>query len=194
MDLTAPSFGRFGLISPGTNFTGNRVNQELKLFVSSSAILAVPKPPVYFAADVKGVDNMGMRETVRSLRAYFIFSGLAGVFFAVSALRVSLLGVGVLGVIVGLISMGFSLAFVYVGFTLPKLLRGSASRIVVLLYASAGWTVFFFLLSLLGGPSTFGLVTLILTLLILWYLLKNVRRLAGEAQAAPSEPPPSGTY
>ncbi|OLB27615.1 MAG: hypothetical protein DMG41_19900 [Acidobacteria bacterium] len=136
---------------------------------------------------------MGMRETVRSLRAYFIFSGLAGVFFAASALRVSLLDAGVIGVILGLISIGFSLAFVYVGFTLPKLLRGSASRIVTLLYASAGWTVFFFLLSLLGGPSTFGLVTLILTLLILWYLLKNVRRLAAEAQAAPSEPPPSGT-
>src|SRR5437870_2525402 len=103
------------------------------------------------------------------------------------------LDAGVIGVILGLISIGFSLAFVYVGFTLPKLLRGSASRIVTLLYASAGWTVFFFLLSLLGGPSTFGLVTLILTLLILWYLLKNVRRLAAEAQAAPSEPPPSGT-
>src|SRR5947199_3950068 len=123
----------------------------------------------------------------------FMRTYIAGVFFAASALRVSLLDAGVIGVILGLISIGFSLAFVYVGFTLPKLLRGSASRIVTLLYASAGWTVFFFLLSLLGGPSTFGLVTLILTLLILWYLLKNVRRLAAEAQAAPSEPPPSGT-
>src|SRR5207253_9706670 len=63
---------------------------------------------------------MGMRETVRSLRAYFIFSGLAGVFFAASSLRVSLLDAGVIGVILGLISIGFSLAFVYVGFTLAK--------------------------------------------------------------------------
>src|SRR5207244_5976990 len=47
------------------------------------------------------------------------------VFFAASALRVSLLDAGVIGVILGLISIGFSLAFVYVGFTLPKLLRGS---------------------------------------------------------------------
>jgi hypothetical protein len=134
----------------------------------------------------KGVDNMGMRETAGSLRTYFILSGLAGVFFA---LRVSLLGAGIIGVILELISIGFSLAFVYVGFTLPKLLRESASRVVILLYASAAWTVFFFLLSLLGGPSAFGLVSLILTLLIVWYLLKNVRRLAAEAQAAPSEPP-----
>lgn len=96
-----------------------------------------------------------------------------------------------IGVIVGLVSVGFSLAFVYVGFTLPKLLSVSASRIVTLLYASTGWAVLFFLLSLLGGLSLSASVTLILTLLILWYLLKNVRRLAAEAQAARSEAPPS---
>lgn len=129
---------------------------------------------------------MEMRETVRSLRAYFIFSGLAGVFFGVSALRANLLGTAI-GAIIGFISIGFSLTFVYVGVTLPKLLRVSANRIVMLLYASTAWTVFFFLLSLLGGPSVFGLVALVLTLLILWYLLKNVRRLAAEVQATPSE-------
>jgi Ca2+/Na+ antiporter len=102
-----------------------------------------------------------------------------------------LLGTAI-GAIIGVISIGFSLAFVYVGFTLPKLLRVSANRIVMLLYASTGWTVFFFLLSLLGGPSVSGLVALVLTLLILWYLLKNVRRLAAEVQAAPSEAPPPG--
>ncbi len=48
-----------------------------------------------------------MRETVRSLRAYFIFSGLAGV---VIAFRVALLGAGIFVVIVALISVGFSLA------------------------------------------------------------------------------------
>jgi len=144
---------------------------------------------VYFAADVQGIDGMGMRETVRSLRAYFLFSGLAGVVFAV---RVARLGAGIFVVIVALISVGFSLAFVNFGFTLPKLLRNSVGRIGTLLYTSAGWTVLCFLLSLLGGPSAFGLVSLILTLLILWYLLKNVRRLAADSQPAPSEPPPFG--
>ena len=135
---------------------------------------------------------MEMRETVRSLRAYFIFSGLAGLFFGVSTLQANLLGTAI-GAIIGLISIGFSLAFVYVGFTLPKLLRVSANRIVMLLYASTAWTVFSFLLSLLGGPpSVFALVALVVTLLILWYLLKNVRRLAAEVQAAPSEAPRPG--
>ena len=131
---------------------------------------------------------MGMRETVRSRRAHFMLSGLAGVVFA---FRVALLGASIFGVIVTLISVGFSLAFVYVGFTLPKLLIDSASRIGTLRYASAGWAVLRFLLSLLGG-SAFGLVSLILTLLILWYPLKNVRQLAAESQTVPSEQPSSG--
>jgi Flp pilus assembly protein TadB len=92
----------------------------LRPSVSPFATLARPKPEVYFAADVRGIDGMGMRETLRSLRAYFMLSGLAGVVFA---FRVALLGAGIFVVIVALISVGFSLAFVYVGFTLPRLCR-----------------------------------------------------------------------
>jgi small-conductance mechanosensitive channel len=141
---------------------------------------------MYFVADVEGVGNVGMRETVGSLRAYFILSGVAGI---LSALRMNLLSTGIIGAIVEVITIALSLAFVYVGFVLSRLLRSSASHIATLLYVSAGWSVFAFLLSILGGPSTIALVTLILSLLIVWYLLKNVRRLAGEAHAAPSEPP-----
>ena len=130
---------------------------------------------------------MGMRETVGSLRAYFILSGL------LTAFPIALLlGGGIFSVIVGLITVGFGLAFLYVGFTLPKLLRVSAGRIVTLLYANGGWTVLLYLLSLFRSPSAVELVYFILALLIVWYLLKNVRRLAAEAQAAPSEPPPPG--
>jgi hypothetical protein len=143
---------------------------------------------MYFVADVEGVVNVGMRETVGSLRAYFILSGLAGVF---SALRINLLNAGIIGAVVEVITIAFSVAFVYVGFTLSKLLRSSASRVATLLYASAGWSVFAFLLSVLGGPSAIALFTLILSLLIVWYSLKNVQRLAGEAQAAQSKPPAS---
>jgi hypothetical protein len=136
---------------------------------------------------------MAMRETVRSLRAYFILSGLASLFFSGSALRVSLQGPVTIASVVDVISIGFSLAFLYVGFSLAGLLRSSAGPIVTLLYASTGWAVFVYLLSLLQGLSPVGLVTLILTLLILWYLLKNVRRLAAEAQVASSGAAPSGT-
>jgi hypothetical protein len=65
---------------------------------------------------------------------------------------------------------------------------------VTLLYVSTGWVVFVFLLGLLEGLAPVALFTLVLSLLILWYLLKNVRRLAAEAQVASSEAAvPSGT-
>ena len=133
-----------------------------------------------------------MRETVRSLRIYFILSGLANLFVWASALRVGLQSPGTIGVIVEVISIGLSLAFLYVGFSLAGLLRSSAGRIVTLLYISTGWTVFVCLLSLLQGISPVGLVPLILALLILWYLLKNVRRLAAEAQVVSPGGAPSG--
>jgi hypothetical protein len=125
---------------------------------------------------------MAMRETVRSLRAYFILSGLASLFLTGSVLRVSSQRPITIATVVEVISVGFSLAFLYVGFALAGLLRSSAGRILALLYASTGWTLFVFLLSLLQGVAPVALVTLILSLLILWYLLKNVRRLSTEAQ------------
>jgi hypothetical protein len=133
---------------------------------------------------------MAMRETVGSLRAYFILSGVASLLRAGSALRDSR---DVTATIILGVSVVFSLAFLYVGFFLTGLLRSSTGRIVTLLYTSAGWTLFAFLLStLLHGFVSSGSVVLILTLLILWYLLKNVRRLAAEAQASVPGTPASG--
>lgn len=137
---------------------------------------------------------MAMRETVRSLRAYFILSGLATLFSYGRALWVNFQGPFMIATVIGIIGIGFSLAFLYVGFSLPGLLKSSVGRIVTLLYVSTGWVVFVFLLGLLEGVAPVALFTLVLSLLILWYLLKNVRRLAAEAQVAPSEAAvPSGT-
>jgi len=130
---------------------------------------------------------MAMRETVRSLRAYFILSGLATVFSYSRALWVNFQGPFMFATVVGIIGIGFSLAFLYVGFSLPGLLTNSVGRIVTLLYVSTGWAVFVFLLGLLEGSlAPVAVFTLVLSLLILWYLLKNVRRLAAEAQVASS--------
>jgi hypothetical protein len=135
---------------------------------------------------------MAMRETVRSLRAYFIVSGLASLFYSGSALLVSLSNPVTVATALFVVSIGFSLAFVYVGFSLVGLLRNFVTSIVMLLYISAGWSVFVFLLSLLGGLSPASLGILVITLLILWYLLKNVKRLAAEAQIVSSGTTPSG--
>ena len=127
---------------------------------------------------------MAMRETVRSLRAYFILSGLATLISYGRALWVNFQGAFKLPTGIAVIGIGFSLAFLYVGIALPGLLRGCAGRVVTLLYVSTGWVVFVFLLGLREELAPVAVVTLLLSLLILWYLLKNVRRLAAEAQAS----------
>ena len=127
---------------------------------------------------------MAMRETVRSLRAYFILSGVVSLVSSTSALRVSLMGPATIAAIPAAISVVFSVTFLYVGLSLAGLLRTSVGQIITLLYASTGWSVLIFLLSLLQGLDPVRLGVLILALLILWYLLVNVRRLAAEAQTA----------
>src|SRR5713226_4299444 len=86
-----------------------------------------------------------MKETVRSLRAYFILCGLAEFYWEavalVSTLRSTISVATVLTVLVAIVSIGFSIAFLYVGALLPALLRRQVDRIVTLLYVSAGWLV-----------------------------------------------------
>jgi hypothetical protein len=79
-----------------------------------------------------------------------------------------------------------ALGFLYVGLFLEKLLQHSSNRIIVLLYASIGLALLSSALSFLGGGGVTAIVVLAVTLLILWYLLRNVRRLAAEAHLTPS--------
>jgi hypothetical protein len=136
---------------------------------------------------------MAMRETVRSLRAYFILSGLATLFSYSRALLVNFQGSISVVMVIGVIGIGFSLAFLYVGFALPRLLTSAVRQVVLLLYVSTGWVVFVFLIGLLTGIAIFAVITLVLSLLILWYLLKNFRRLAAEAQISAAGEGASGT-
>ncbi len=135
----------------------------------------------------------GNERNCSELAAYFILSGLATLFSYGRALWVNFQGSFTLATVVGVIGIGFSLAFLYVGISLPRLLRSSAGRVVTLLYVSTGWVLFVFLLGLLEGLAPVAVITLLLSLLILWYLLKNVRRLAAEAKVSSSGTVPSGT-
>jgi hypothetical protein len=135
---------------------------------------------------------MQMRETIRSLRLYFILSGLAGALVSGFALRVSLQSSATIETALRAISIALSLAFLYVGFNLAGLLRTSPGRVTAILYVTAGWSAFDFLIRLVRTGIPFGLITLLLVLLIVWYLLKNVQRLAAEAQiACPAAAPTS---
>ena len=131
-----------------------------------------------------------MRETVRSLRIYFLLSGLVSLWFGfqnlVSDFQAGISPVMILVIATGVASAGLALGFVYVGLFLEKLLQHSSNWIVVLLYASIGLAVLSSTLSFLGGGGVTAIVVLAITLLILWYLLRNVRRLAAEAHLTPS--------
>jgi L-lactate permease len=81
-----------------------------------------------------------------------------------------------------------SLAFLYVGFFLQGLLKNSSHRIVVLIYASMVWVVLSFLGTHFPGVELREIVGEALSLLLGFYLLKNVRRLASEAQDARPNP------
>src|SRR5260370_14002348 len=108
---------------------------------------------------------MAMRETVRSLRAYFILGGLLSLVSSVSALRISLIGPDTIAAIPPAISVVFSVTFLYVGFYLAELLKTSVGQITTLLYASTGWsTLVFFSVSLLQGLDPVRLGVVILTL------------------------------
>jgi hypothetical protein len=139
-----------------------------------------------------------VRETVKSLRAYFIVVGIFAALLGAGRLAVlvilaphiaarrasipstDLLAI-VLLVIAAIVSLGLGAAFIAVGIGLPKLLRGSSQRIVTLLYFSLGANVLFFALSLPFGFNVLALMYFAAGLLLVWYLLKNVRRLALEA-------------
>jgi len=131
-----------------------------------------------------------MRETVRSLQAYFILTGLTSLCFGtlsvVADLRSAISPAAIVAAAIGIVGSTLALVFLYVGGALPSLLRSSSHRIVLLLYVSTGWAVVSFLLSLLNGVQGVTIFVLVISLLILWYLLRNVRRLAAEAkQPAP---------
>ena len=127
-----------------------------------------------------------MRETVRSLRLYFILSGLAELWLQsgvlVGILRSTISAATIAAAVFGIVGVSFSLAYLYVGAFLPALLRTSSHRVVMLLYISAGWLVVSSVLGFLSTDRVWVVVGLVLGLLIIWYLLRNVRRLTLEAQ------------
>ncbi len=124
---------------------------------------------------------MAMRESVISLRAYFIIIALlAGIKNTVSLVQSHR---DITIVIVALIGVGFAIAYLYIGIALRKLIVKSPKIITRVILASMGFLVVGSLFSLLVGVQTVMVVAqLIIGLLITWYLLKNVNRLSSEEQ------------
>ena len=121
---------------------------------------------------------MAMKESVGSLRAYFIIVALVSGFRNATLLVQSRENIVI--VIIALLGLGFAIAYLYIGIALRKLLVKSSNIITGVILASIGFLVVVFLLSLLGGVQAAMVAQLIIGLLITWYLLKNVKRLSSE--------------
>lgn len=138
---------------------------------------------------------MAMKESIRSLRLYFILSALASLWVCVvtftPVLRASLSAVVIVAAVFGIAFLAMSLAFLYVGFFLRRLLKDSSHRIVILIYVGMAWVVISFLANLFGGIQTQEIVIDVLSMLLGLYLLKNIRRLAVEAQDPAADALPS---
>jgi hypothetical protein len=124
---------------------------------------------------------MGMRETPRSLQAYFIIVGVISIALNVKALTEvtgALMASAALGIAVGL-------AFLVAGLRVKTSLAAGARDILIILLVNGGLLV-------LGAAATLTqpgqggaqLVAPIVGLAITAYLYVNVKRLAKEAQGS----------
>jgi len=126
-----------------------------------------------------------MKETVGSLRAYFILSGfVSGALNVVALQRAEPTGAKM----IAMVGIGFALAYVYAGVRLKSLIERSPTRVLWLLIAGGLFLALLFGIGLLYGAAMAALPKIILGLLITWYLFANVRRLAAESQTGTAAP------
>jgi hypothetical protein len=122
-----------------------------------------------------------MRETVGSLKAYFIVVAVLGLLGSIGTIAAS--HISPLFLIIGLIGFAFSVAYLYIGFMLRKLLIESPKLINNIILASMVYQIINFLLSLLGGFQIGLVIQLTIGLLITWYLLNSTKRLSQEEKS-----------
>jgi len=121
---------------------------------------------------------MAIRETAKSLKLYFGWSGGA-------AVLVGVLDVANGAIVLGLIAVALGGAYLFVAMRLDSLLDENAGLIRQILYVSSGLMVVGIVadVALQNGA---GITREVIGLLINWYLLVNVKRLAREATSNPS--------
>ncbi len=131
------------------------------------------------------------KETTRSLRAYLILAGILGTAGQVAgALSAEAYPISRLLSFVGI---AIALAYAWLGFAFKSLITSAPRRIEQVLIAGAGYSIALAAIAAIvaialrsseeaGGALVRGALGLVITL----YVLKNVRRLAREAQAPTS--------
>lgn len=126
-----------------------------------------------------------MKESVGSLRAFFVVVGLLGTLGGCMGMlgALALLALKPLwGVTLGactVINLGLSLAYVYCGAQLPQLLRTNVNLVLKILYLSLAMNgVGIVVTLLLGLLSASSILTTLISVLISFYLINSVKRLS----------------
>lgn len=120
-----------------------------------------------------------MKETVGSLKAYFIVVGLLGGIGSVALLTQAQGNAAF--IISGLVSLGLSSAYFYIGLVLRKLLVKSPQVITTVLYISLISLLANLVLGLSDGFQVNEGFRSAIGLFIVLYLLNSVKRLSAEA-------------
>jgi len=121
-----------------------------------------------------------MRETVRSLRAYFVFLGLV----SIGQVALALSQARAIPVAIEAFDVLFGLAFLVAAARLPYLLQRHSWWLIGLVWVSIG---FHMSVPSLAGLRPFSLVHLVLVVVLGLYVTRSVRRLAAE-MTAPRRP------
>jgi phosphotransferase system glucose/maltose/N-acetylglucosamine-specific IIC component len=120
---------------------------------------------------------MAMRETVGSLRAYLVLSGLLATVAYGIPLTVGVSGIAAV-ILVGGVAVGLS--YVFLGVRLKSLLANSPTTVFRILYAGVAFLVIALLVQVAWGNAIKALPSALLGLLITWYMLANTKRLSAE--------------
>ncbi len=127
-----------------------------------------------------------MKETVGSLRLYFIIVGVVSGFLNSTALIIS---GSILAALFALLGCALSIGFLYAGIRMPVLLATQPIRIQQLIFANIGLISVGAAINLLSG-YTQALASAGIGLAISAYLLSSVKRLAAQvatdAEMAPA--------
>jgi hypothetical protein len=121
--------------------------------------------------------TMGMQETPRSLRTYFVLVGVFGLLGNAAELWQSQ-RLGLAYAIDGAIGACLAVAFLYSAFKLTALLKGGGRPLVQLLIVSAIYRARAIVLLALVGGKTGDFIGPVLGIAVSIYLISNVRRLA----------------
>lgn len=121
---------------------------------------------------------MAMRESVKSLRAYFVFVGTLTALQGIGMARGSNFNV-IIGVFC-LVQFSLAAGYLYVAIKLDKLLTTSIRPIAIVLSAGVAVLALVFLVSLVGGFNFQYAFKLALGSVLAWYLYRNSKRLYSE--------------